>query len=480
MKRAAITAIILCIAFLCSIPALATAEDQIQAEELTKSCSVKISADPDSLQEVLNYRLKAYATLRAGTKITVSWGEDVPAAKLCLQWLELPEDVQVIQYDRKRKELVNQKLDANPESVVTLDPAAGSVVIQCGKKKEKLSQLHIFSDGILPEPFHEWKETPDRLDYLLISTHPDDDVLYLGSVVPVYGAEKGYTGSIAFVTCQNRTRMTEAENGAWAMGMRYRPLFLGFPDVPNDASKRQKETFVYDDLVLAFVRLYRTYHPLVVFAQDKEGEYGHWQHKRTAKASLEAFTLAADSSYDPESAEQFGIWQVQKLYLHLYPINKLTIDADTPLNAFNGKDAFEVAKEAYKKHVSQQKTSFAVRRNNGVYAFNRFGMAAGVVEAGNDVFDNIDRSLLSNYDPSAPEPTEAPTLKPTPEPTEEPTPKPTPEPTENPAPEPPEEPEPQQKKGVPLPIAIAVGVLSLILMGSGIWLMKKGTGKKQA
>lgn len=495
MKRIILKLIILCMIFLCGIPAVTVAEDQPEAEELTKSCSVAVSSDPDSVKEILNYRLKSYATLRTGTKITVSWKDDIPAAKLCLQWLDLPEGVRVIQYDRKRKEVSNRILDSDPESVISLDPAAESAVILISKNKLRLSQLHVFSEGTLPEPFHEWAETPDHLDYLLIATHPDDDVLYLGAVVPYYGAEKGYAGAIAFVTCQNRTRMTEAENGAWAMGLRNRPLFMGFPDVPNDASKRLKATFVYDDLVLAIVRLYRTYHPLVVFAQDTEGEYGHWQHKRTAKASVEAFSLAADPSYDPESAEQFGVWQVQKLYLHLYPINKLTVDAHIPLEAFGGKDAYEVAKEAYRKHVSQQKTSFAVRRDSGVYAFNMFGMAAGAVEAGYDAFDNIDRSLLSFYDPSIPEPTEEPTPEPTEEPTPKPTEEPTPAPTAEPTPEPTAEPEPEptpepeedlpddtswtQKKGIPPATAIATGALSLLLMGSGLWLMKKGAGKRK-
>jgi hypothetical protein len=232
--------------------------------------------------------------------------------------------------------------------------------------------------------------------------------------------------------------MTEAENGAWTMGLRNRPLFMGFPDVPNDASKRLKATFVYDNLVLAIVRLYRTYHPVVVFAQDTEGEYGHWQHKRTAKASLEAFSLAADPSYDPESAEQLGTWQVQKLYLHLFPKNKLTVDAHAPLSAFDGRDAFEVACEAYLKHASQQRYRFKVRRDSGKYAFNRFGMAEGVVPVGEDVFDNIDERLLFNYVEPTPAPTPKITAEPTktadpPKPTDAP---PTPEPApETPAPD---------------------------------------------
>ena len=308
----------------------------------------------------------------------------------------------------------------------------------------------VYGEGTLPEPFHAWQETPDKLDYLLISTHPDDDVLYLGSIVPVYGAEQGYTGTIAYVTCRTRERMTEAENGAWTMGLRYRPLFLGFLDVPRDAPKEKKDKFVYEEVLLAVVRLYRTYQPLVVVAQDKNGEYGHWQHKVTSKAAVEAAALAADPDYDPESAAVSGTWQVQKVFLHLYDENCITVDAHAPLSFFDGDDAYTVARRAFKKHKTQQEFGFAVKRDDAKYAFNRFGMATGVVEAGDDLFDNIDESMFSFYVPPTPEPTAEPTPEPTdtPEPTERPTPEPTgtQEPTAVPTPEPTATLQPQQQR----------------------------------
>ena len=48
-------------------------------------------------------------------------------------------------------------------------------------------------------------------------------------------------------------------------------------------------------------------------------------------------------------------------------------DADQQVD---GQDAFTVAKNAYRKHVTQQRFAFAVERNDGRYPFNRFGMAA--------------------------------------------------------------------------------------------------------
>ena len=169
------------------------------------------------------------------------------------------------------------------------------------------------------------------------------------------------------------------------------------------------------------VRLYRKHRPLVVFAQDRDGEYGHWQHKLTSQAAVEAFALAADPTFDPDSAARYGTWQVQKVYLHLYPENELLLDADAPLAAFDGQDAFTVAKNAYRKHVTQQRFAFAVERNDGRYPFNRFGMAAGVVAAGEDAFDNIDPTLLAAYVPPTPTPTDMPTAPVTEAPTPSPT-----------------------------------------------------------
>ncbi len=457
-----------------TVPLSALAEEDGDAQDLTKKCTFDFGAYDDADQYVLNNSLQSYSTFRPGTVVTVSWTEDVLASSLCLQWFEVPTGVRVIQSDADGTELKNELLAPNPESIVPIDVRARSIELRIEIKKEKLSQLHVFSEGTLPEPFHEWIETPEHLDYLLIATHPDDDVLYLGSVVPTYGAEQGYVGSIAYVTCQTRRRMTEAENGAWTMGLRYRPLFLGFPDVPRNSSARLKATFVYEDVLRAVVQTYRKYHPVVVFAQDKDGEYGHWQHKLTSKAAVEAFTLAADPAYDPESAEAYGTWQVQKVYLHLYPVARLRINANVPLAAFGGKDAFEVAKEAYKKHVTQQKTSFAVRRNNDTYAFNQFGLAAGVVPAGSDVFDGISETLLSDYVPPTPSPTPEPTDTPTPSPSPEPTPTSTPEPTDTQVPSPTAEPAPAPKRGIPLWSAIAAGAASLGLIGSGLWMMRKG------
>ena len=406
-----IRSFLICILILLlALPVLPVAAETEQAEDLTDSFRFDIGSDPDAARRILRDR-EQYCTFRENEAFTLAWDAEMRDARLCISWQEPPENVSVTQYAADGTALLTETLVPHPDSVIPLLKEARNAAVQAGEDGMKVLFCVVFGPGELSEPFHEWQETPDHLDYLLISTHPDDDVLYLGSIVPTYGAERGCVGTIAYVTCQTRVRADEAENGAWTMGLRYRPVFLGMKDVYKPANDAERKAFSYDELLVNTVRIYRRLHPLVVFAQDLDGEYGHWQHKLTAKAAREAFSLAADPTFDPESYEQYGAWQVQKLYLHLYRKNKLTVDAHAPLSFFDGKDAFEVACEAYKKHESQQRYYFKVRRDDGAYAFNRFGMAEGVVPAGNDVFDGVDERLLFNYV----EPT--PTPEPTPEPT---------------------------------------------------------------
>jgi len=455
MKRKHVLLILLVTVFLFSgIPAASA--DSEEATDLTKQFTFDFGSY-ERAKYLLFTDIERAQAFDADASFAVTWSDAVPDARLCIQFRTLPEDVSVLQYDASDRLLAEDPLPGCPGAIVPLMSEARKAVIQSGTNGMNVSLLGIFGPGELPDPFHDWQATPAYLDYLLISTHPDDDVLYLGSIVPVYGAEQGYTGTIAYVTNPSRNRMMEAENGAWAMGLRVQPLFWMFPDVPRNAPQEKKDTFVYEDVLLETVRTYRIYHPLVVFAQDENGEYGHWQHIISSKAAREAFTLAADPSYDPESAERYGTWQVQKLFLHLYESDPLTVDGDAPLTFFDGKSAFDVAKAAFKKHKSQLLYGYEVTRNDELYAFNRFGMAEGVVPLGKDVFDNIDETLLSTYVP--------PAETPTPEPTEVPTPVPTPQTTPSPSASAAPVPEPVQPSTHSPLLWVGPGVLIVVLIG---------------
>ena len=435
MKRLWMIGLWIVALLMCFAPAAFAEEQEAPAEDFTRKCTFTLHGKNQSWARVTDDSAKTGVVVEPGKTAVVSWTDEYPVKAVCFEWRDLRDGIILAQYDADGSLLAETTLDRVPDTVLAVQDETRSVEVRADEGKVTIGTVRVCGEGAMTDPFHLWVETPEYLDYMLISTHPDDDVLWLGSIPPIYGAEQGLVGTVSYVTHgSNRVRMSEAQNGAWEMGVRYRPLFWEFPDVYKEADAKARNVFHYDDLLRTTVRTYRQYHPLVVIAQDENGEYGHWQHIATSKAAVEAYTLAADPSYDAESAELYGTWQVQKLYLHLYPENEIILDASKPLSAFRGDDALTVAKRAYKKHETQQKYYFfvsAVGDKDTRYPFNKFGMAAGVVEAGDDLFANIDETLFAGYVPPTPSPTPEPTEVPTPEPTAAPT----PEPTEIPTPE---------------------------------------------
>ena len=218
MKR--LSTVLICIVLL--IAAIPPAAADTAAEDLTDRCSFDFGSKKETGIDPRFFG-KTVVTLKAGASFSFSWDEPLPDARLCLQWRNEPRDVALLQYGADGTLLSEETLPPYPETVSPLLPDARRAVIRNGAFDLRMQAAAVYGAGELPEPFHDWQELPAHVDYLLIATHPDDDVLYLGSIVPTYGAERGYVGTIVFVTNQNRDRTSEAENGAWAMGLRVRP-----------------------------------------------------------------------------------------------------------------------------------------------------------------------------------------------------------------------------------------------------------------
>ena len=101
------------------------------------------------------------------------------------------------------------------------------------------------------------------------------------------------------------------------------------------------------------ILMIRQYRPEVIVVQDFRGEYGNGLHKLTAALTAEAVEKAADSSVAPESAAEYGPWQVKKLYVHLYEENQIRMDWDKPLGEDGIITPMFLAREAYDRNRSQ-------------------------------------------------------------------------------------------------------------------------------
>lgn len=163
----------------------------------------------------------------------------------------------------------------------------------------------------------------------------------------------------------------------------------------------------YDEVLTGVVRMLRRVKPEVVVTHDFNGEYGQPLHKATAAVVAAALPLAADPSYDPDSAADYGAWQVKKLYIHLYAEQPLTLDTRAPIPFFSGLSAKDVAQLGWEQHVSERKRLWFEVEDTGRWSIAEYGLyysAVGPDSGINDMFEHIPAESLTTYSAPAPSP----------------------------------------------------------------------------
>lgn len=287
----------------------------------------------------------------------------------------------------------------------------------------KIGEIYIIGEGEIPEYVEIWEQPLDNnTDLLLFSTHSDDEQLFFLGLLPTY-VSKGANVQVVYYTNHNNNpkRLHEQLHGLYTVGIRHYPIMGIIPDAYsetlNGAIKNiEKANLTVDDAVNFQVEMIRRFKPSVIVGHDELGEYSHGQHILNTHTLKIALENTNDLSYNIESYEKYGLWDTPKTYLHLYKENKIIMDYDTPLEYFNGLTAYEVSKEGYKKHNSQQWTWFTKwinGKNNSytksteikTYSPNEYGLYRSLVGNDiiqNDMFENITyrKDQIKNEEPT--------------------------------------------------------------------------------
>lgn len=233
----------------------------------------------------------------------------------------------------------------------------------------EVCDIFVFSGDDIPDWVQRWEPAEGDADLVLLSTHADDEQLFLLGVLPYYAGEMGYQVQVIYFTNHwaVRDRPHEQLNGLWTVGVTRYPVISELPDGWNGVARDMKNAyrsavangFTRDRLVELQVEYLRRFRPQVVVGHDPNGEYGHPQHIINTETLMDALTLAADPTYSEETAADYGVWDVPKTYLHLYGENRITMDWDRPLARFGGKTAYEMSKLGFACHRSQHYTWFS-------------------------------------------------------------------------------------------------------------------------
>ena len=326
----------------------------------------------------------------ASAAITVE--SQSPFSSLYIEWEEIP-GTYTISWEGGSMEAGTYDF---LHEYVRLPEAVNQVTIRLQvEQQHTLCDLLVLTRGTAPEGIQDWLPPLEQADILVFPTHADDDVLFFGPLMVYYVMERELDVQTAFMVEHNGYphRRHERLNGLWAMGIRHYPVLGSAPDTDSLDIRFGLEYYADSDIERWQVEQIRRFDPLVVVGHDLNGEYGNAGHKVSAYYLIQAVESAADPEKYPELAEQYGLWETPKLYLHLYPENEILLDVNVALeNDPQGRTPFEIAAEAMYCHQSQLKWGYRVQQGEKrIYDCRPFGLYYSLVgsDTGADIMENI-------------------------------------------------------------------------------------------
>lgn len=279
----------------------------------------------------------------------------------------------------------------------------GANDVERGISKMRIADIIAFDTKDLPAWVQVWEPVCEEADFLVFSTHADDEQLFFGGILPVYQSERNIRVQYAFFTTywnipDQHIREHEKLNGLWLAGCKYYPIMGHFDDGWADNYEQAAAAISEDEAQKYLTECIRRTHPQIVVTQDIEGEYGHGQHMFMTGNAIKAVELAKDETYDGDSLSKYGTWDTLKFYIHLYGENQMKFDMRSPLDTFGGKRAIDVARQAYLCHQSQQWCDFSVN-DYGPYDAALYGLYS--TKVGEDVNHDDFMENIVSYDEQA-------------------------------------------------------------------------------
>ena len=392
-----------------------------EASDITEECKFKVCSSGRKYTQMTD---KKYTSYWESNKIKTPWvaitaPDDKPIAGLYICFGNMPSAWEIQTSDDGKDWFTAVQGDTRfLHAYVALPEPAQHVrlaVTSEAKTALRINELFVLSEGDLPDWVQVWQPTEEKADILFLATHPDDELIFFGGAIPTYAVEQQRKVVVAYFSRSNTTRSSELLNGLWHMGVRNYPVIGAFKDsYSKDLNTAYKSAGGKAKVNEWVVGLYRQYKPEVVVTQATDGEYGHKQHVMIADAAQNCIALAANEDEFTSSTVAYGVWQVKKLYLHLYPENQIVFDWTVPLQSMNGSTGIELAEEAYALHKTQAASGMSVTETGTKYDNRVFGLAFTTV--GDDV--RHDDFLENIYDAPGSYDAAASNVEATPAPTE--------------------------------------------------------------
>lgn len=381
-----------CLLMLAALGSFAAAHEEL-AEDITLECLLNGYSNPGKMRDG-SYKTYYASVLRSGRhSVVITAPEGKTVGGIEIKWRSWPVAVEIqVQNDKgewvavnaSEGEFVAQYLSVPDVKEFRITSANG------GKTKLEISEITILTPGKLPEDIQVWRKPQEKVDLMMVEAHPDDEVLWFGGLLPTYAGEQGKDVLVVNGSFNNYMRRLELCDSLWTCGVDIYPVLLNYLDINshnrNTVLKEWGEKTVMTDLV----SVYRQYKPDVVVLHDKDGEYGHGAHKVLSDLGREAVLAAADPNQYKTSAKEWGVWDVPKVYVHLWEENQVQYDWHVPLERFDGLTGYQVAELGFACHVTQQEDwamELGGDYDNSLFGLYRSTVGPDVEKV--DMFENL-------------------------------------------------------------------------------------------
>ena len=257
-----------------------------------------------------------------------------------------------------------------------------------------ITEIYAFSAGARPDWVQDWQEPWDNPEILVVATHSDDEFIFMGGLIPKY-VDEGRRLQMLYIVRHTGFRRHEMLDSLWTVGVTHYPVMTESSDIYFPTVGQVRDYYGENYVTGVLVEQLRRFRPQVVVGQAEDGDSGHPVHIFGVECLLSAVDLCTDPQEYPESAEKYGVYDVPKVYLHLYgaPENMVTLDYDRPLARFGGATAWEMAELAFRQCVTQYAMGhYEVYGEGSVHDSRKFGLYQSLVGPDtekNDLFENL-------------------------------------------------------------------------------------------